>query len=272
MTKLPLYLALTLLPCLHAAAGGITLRTEMEADAAMKWAAGGGSGICPEVLRAISRKDPGIEFAWGADPVPQKRVVAEAEAGRIDVVCGLGRTPEREQQLVIPAVVLYDDTLVAAVRAGDSLRVSELAELKKLPPSDTILLTHGARLVGRLAELGVRQVDEGAKSPADNLEKLVRGRGRVFLFHEPGLTWEIRQAHLEDKVEVLPAVLSVDQHYLMLSRRVPAEQVKRITAALIELKNDGTLHEIAARWSPGLRRRHGASQEREASATMAESR
>ena len=93
MTKLPLYLALTLLPCLHAAAGGITLRTEMEADAAMKWAAGGGSGICPEVLRAISRKDPGIEFAWGADPVPQKRVVAEAEAGRIDVVCGLGRTP-----------------------------------------------------------------------------------------------------------------------------------------------------------------------------------
>ncbi|HEX8956627.1 MAG TPA: transporter substrate-binding domain-containing protein [Burkholderiaceae bacterium] len=270
MTKLPLYFALLLLPCLHApAAGAVTLRTEVEADASMKWVAGGTSGICPEVLRAISRKDPGIEFAWSAGPVPQKRVVAEAETGRIDVVCGLGRTPEREQQLVIPAVVLYDDTLVAAVRAGDPLRVSDLAELKKLPPSDTVLLTHGARLVGRLAELGVRQVDEGARSPADNLEKLVRGRGRVFLFHEPGMAWEIRQAHLEDKVEVLPAILSVDQHYLMLSRRVPSELVKRITAALTALKNDGTLHDIAARWSPGLRRRHGALQEWDAAATMA---
>lgn len=276
MIKLPFYVvSLLLLPCICAqAASAITLHTDVEADAAMKWAGGGKSGICPEVLRAISRKDAGIEFAWGADPVPQKRLVVEAEMGRIDIVCGLGRTPEREKQLVIPSVALYDDTLVAAVRAGDTLRLNDLADLKKLAPSDIILLTYGARLVGRLAELGIHQVDDGARTPADNLGKLVRGRGRVFLFHEPGMAWEVRQAGLEDRVEVLPNTLSVDQHYLMLSRRVPADVVRRINAALAELKSDGTLHNIALRWSPGLRPsgRHGAAMEPEASASLAQAR
>lgn len=274
MTKLPCYLAVfALLPCLPLqAAGTVTLRTEVEADAPIKWepggAAGARNGLCPEILRAISRKDPGIAFTWNTYPVPQKRLVVEAEQGRIDIACGLGRTKERERQLVIPAVALYDDALVAAVRTGDALRLNDLADLKKLPSADTILLTYGARLVDRLGALGIRQVDDGARTPADNLEKLVRGRGRVFLFHEPGMAWEIRQAGLEDKVEILPAVLSVDQHYLMLSCRVPADLVKRITAALTELKNDGTLHEIASHWSPGLRGqgRHAAAGEGEASA------
>ncbi|MBV8634643.1 MAG: ABC transporter substrate-binding protein [Burkholderiaceae bacterium] len=267
MSKLSWCFALMLLPCLPAQAESMALHTDMEADASMKWTADGKGGICPEVLRAIMRRDPSIELSWSTNPVPQKRLVAEAEQGKVDFVCGLGRTPEREQQLVILPTILYEDTMVAAVRMGDTLRISELADLKKLPPTDTILLTYGARAAGRLAKMGIRQVDDGGRTPADNLGKLVRGRGRVFLYHEPGMAWEIRRAHLEDKVEELPVALSVDQHYLMLSHSVPPEVVKRIGAVLAELKSDGTLRNITAHWSPGLRSANHAVPEREAAAS-----
>ncbi len=248
------------------AAEPFVLHTEMEAEAVMKWSADGKEGICPEILRALSRRDARLQFAWKDYPVPQKRLVVEVEQGSIDFACGLGRTPERERQLVIAPVALYDDALVAAVRKGDALVLGDLADLKKLPPSDVILLTYGARLAGRLAALGIHQIDDGAKRPGENLEKLTRGRGRVFLYHEPGMAWEIQHASLEDKVEILPVILSVDEHYLMLSRRVPPEVVKRVSDALAQLKGDGTLHNIALHWSPGLRAasRHGASQAREA--------
>lgn len=245
--------ALLLVPCLAMASGApVSLRTEMEAGAEMKWNIDGKGGICPEVLHAITRRDPGLAFTWSNSPVPQKRLVAEAEQGRIDIACGLGRTPEREQSLAMLPVPLYDDALVAAVRKGDSLELGTLSDLGKLPAGDAILLTYGARLVGRLAEMGIHQVDDGARRPADNLEKLVRGRGRVFLYHEPGMAWEIRQAGLNDKIDILPAVLSIDQHYLWVSRRVPPDVVKRIGEALIRMKSDGSLRAIARRWSPGL--------------------
>lgn len=248
-----LILAALLLPCLAALAGEPTaLHTFIEADAEMKWGADGKTGLCPEILKAIARRDAGLKFLWDAYPVPQKRLVAEVELGRIDFACALGRTPEREQQLVIPPIALYDDALVAAVRREDSLVLNALADLKKLPPGDIILLTYGARLVGRLGELGIHQIDEGAKRPGDNLQKLARGRGRVFLYHEPGMAWEIRRAGLEDKLKILPTVLSVDQHYLLLSRHVPQALVRRIAEVLTALKNDGELHNIAARWSPRL--------------------
>ncbi len=261
-------LALLVSVCLPApAAEAVVLHTYMESDAEMKWDADGKRGICPEIFRAITRRDAGLKFSWEDYPVPQKRLVADLELGHIDVACALGRTAEREQQLVLTPVVLYDDALVAAVRKGDALVVNELADLGKLPPNDIILLTYGARLVGRLGDLGIRQIDDGAKRPGDNLQKLVRGRGRVFLFHEPGMAWEIHRAGLDDKVEVLPGVLSVDQHYLWLSPHMAPELVRRISRTLSELENDGTLGHIAARWS--LRDDHavrGAGKNRKPSA------
>jgi len=243
-------LALLVFTCLPAlAADTVVLHTYMESDAEMKWDADGKRGICPEIFRAITRRDAGLKFRWEDYPVPQKRLVADLELGHIDVACALGRTAEREQQLVMAPVALYDDGLVAAVRKGDALVVNDLADLRKLPPDDIILLTYGARLVGRLGDLGIHQIDDGAKRPGDNLQKLVRGRGRVFLFHEPGMAWEIHRAGLDDKVEVLPGVLSVDQHYLWLSPHMAPELVRRISRALSELENDGTLRHIAARWS-----------------------
>jgi ABC-type amino acid transport substrate-binding protein len=250
ISDLRYFFVLLFFPCLYAlAAEPIVLYTYMEADAEMKWNVDGKNGICPEILRAITRADAGLKFAWADYPVPQKRLVADLELGRIDVACALGRTAEREQKLIVAPVPLYDDALVAAVRKGDTLVVNELADLGKLPPGDIILLTYGARLVGRLGDLGIRQIDDGAKRPGDNLQKLARGRGRVFLYHEPGMAWEIRRAGLEDKLEILPGVLSVDQHYLWLSRAATPELVRRITDALRRLENDGTLRTIAARWS-----------------------
>ncbi|MES2151369.1 MAG: transporter substrate-binding domain-containing protein [Pseudomonadota bacterium] len=241
--------------CLSAAAPAAdvaTLRTGMESGAELKWNADGKRGLCPEILRAIMRHTPSLKIVWSNRPMPQKRLVAEVESGHLDLACALGRTPERDAHFTIPDVALYNNTLVAALRNGDALRLTRLEDLKQLASHELILVNGGARLVERLREKGIVQVDEGGKHPEDNLRKLALGRGRVFLYHEPGMAWEIERAGLTGKLRIAPAVLSVDPHYLLLSPRVPPALAARISAALNQLKSDGSLRAIALHWSPRI--------------------
>jgi ABC-type amino acid transport substrate-binding protein len=234
-----------------ASADVVTLRTQIEADSEPKWRDNGKSGLCPDILRAMMREDAGLRVVWPAHAVPQRRLTAQLERGLLDLVCALGRTDEREQLFAIPPTVLYEDKLVAAVRAGDPLHLRSLGDLTHLPAGDRVLVNGGARLVERLDKLGVPNVDDGGRQPADNLQKLAIGRGRVFLFHEPGMGWEIHRAGLAAKLQVLPAPLSTDPHYLMLSGQLPPQTVARIANVLRQLDKDGTLRDIAARWSYG---------------------
>ena len=227
----------------------VTLGTQIEADSEPKWRDDGKSGLCPDILRAMMRKDAGLRVVWPARAVPQRRLTAQLEHGLLDLACALGRTDERDQLFAIPPTALYEDKLVAAVRAGDHLQLRGLGDLAHLPAGDKVLVNSGARLVERLDKLGVTHVDDGGKQPADNLQKLALGRGRVFLFHEPGMAWEIHRAGLAGKLQVLPTPLSTDPHYLMLSRQLPPQTVARIANVLLQLDKDGTLRTIAARWS-----------------------
>jgi ABC-type amino acid transport substrate-binding protein len=233
----------------QSAADQVVLRTRMETDAELKWRPDGQSGLCPEILQAIMRRAPELKIEWPGQAVPQRRLVAQLDQGVLDLACALGRTPERERSFTIPDVVLYHDQLLAAVRAGDGLKLTGLRDLAALPPGDVVLVNSGARLVQRLRELGVTQVDEGGRRPEENLRKLALKRGRVFLYHEPGMHWEIYRAGLARELQVLPTVLSSDPHYLLLSRRLPPATVLRLTEALRQLRDDGSLHGIAARWS-----------------------
>ncbi len=235
---------------MHAqAAEPLALRTSIEANSALKWRADGRSGLCPEILRALERSDGALKVSWSMQRMPQRRLVEDVARGRLDLACALGRTPEREERFIIPDISLYNNELVAAVRQGDALQLAGLQDLARLPRSDVVLVNAGARLVARLREMGVAHVDEGGKSPEDNLHKLAAGRGRVFLYHEPGMRWELAHAGLAAQVQVLGVALSTDAHYLLLSPQLAPATVQRITQALRNMHADGSLRAITARWS-----------------------
>lgn len=242
-----------LLSCASAWAQGGVLQTRMETDSGVKWVDQdqGQSGICPDILNALAKRLGDTRILWSdiQHTLPQQRLLAEVQAGRLDLACAFGTNPARAKAFAIPETVIYINRLVAAVRHDDVLELHTLEDLRALPASDTVLVNWGARLVERLHQLGVPQVDQGGERPEDNLRKLAAGRGRVYLYHEPGMSWEIARNGMENKLKILPAALSKDEHYLLVSRSVDPAMLARLRQALLHMQKDGTLAAITAKWS-----------------------
>jgi ABC-type amino acid transport substrate-binding protein len=232
------------------AAETVALRTGILAQSDFEWTADGEHGLCPDIFKAVQKIDPGLQFTWNKPALPERRLLSELGVGDIDVACGFERTPEREQQFQIPEVVLFEKTLVAVVRDGDGLDLNSFTDLKALAGKDTILVDAGSQVPARLRQLGVLKVDEGAASSSINLQKLLMGRGRVFLYDDPAVDWEARRAHFGAKLHAIPAALDVTRYYMLLSQRLPPALAQRLGKALARLRDNGSLREIIERWAP----------------------
>lgn len=244
-------LALSQFALVTSVARAEVLRTRIELDSGIKWVDHMAIGICPDILASLAQHLGDVEIDWGepGGALPQKRLLTDVQLGRLDLACAFGKTAGREQSFIIPAEPLYTNRVVAAVRSADKLDIRRFEDLAQLHANETILLNWGARLVERLEKLGIRNVDQGAERAPENLRKLVLGRGRVFLFHEPGMSWEVSSAGLTGQVKILPTALSTDAHYLLLSHHVSPLLVARVTQALRHMRSDGSLPRIEAKWS-----------------------
>ena len=231
------------------AAEAMALRAGVLAQSDFEWAPDGEHGLCPDIFKAVQKIDPELQVSWSKPALPERRLLSELGVGDLDVACGFTRTREREHQFRIPDVVLYEKTLVAVVRDGDSLDLNSFADLKALAGKDTILVNAGSQVPERLRQLGVARIDEGGASSAVNLQKLVLGRGRVFLYDDPMIDWEARRAHFNGQVHAIPAALDVNRYYMLLSQRLPAATVQRFGKALARLRDDGSLREIIEHWA-----------------------
>lgn len=250
MMKIAILSGTLLLLAAHVwAAETVALRTGILAQSDFEWTADGEHGLCPDIFKAVQRLDPGLQFTWTKPALPERRLLSELGVGDIDVVCGFARTPEREQQFQIPEVVLYEKTLVAVVRDGDSLDLNNFTDLKSLAGKDTILVNAGSPVPIRLRQLGVSRIDEGGASSAVNLQKLLLGRGRVFLYDDPAVDWEARRGHFGAQVHAIPAALDVNRYYMLLSQRLSPATVQRLGKDLARLRDDGSLREIIERWA-----------------------
>jgi len=225
------------------------MHTSIESDADLEWSDDGASGLCPDIFKAIEKHDHSLKFTWTKTARPERRLMSELAIGELDVACGFIRSTEREQQFQVPDVVLYEKTLIAVVRNGDLLDLNILSDLKKLPPSDVVLVNSGAQMATRLRQMGIGNVDDGGRRTEDNFQKLILGRGRVFLYDDPAVDWDSHHPTVSGKLHAIPAALDVDRHYMLLSRKLQPDVVKRITAILTQLRNDGTLRDLAEKWS-----------------------
>jgi len=231
------------------AAEAVALRAGILAQSDFEWTADGEHGPCPDIFRAVQKLDPTLHFTWSKPALPERRLLSELGSGDVDAACGFVRTAERERMYRIPDVVLYEKTLVAVVRNGDALDLNTLTDLKALRGDDVILVNAGSQVPARLHQLGLVKIDEGAVTSSANLQKLLLGRGRVFLYDDPAVDWDTRRAHFSGQVHAIPAALDVDRYYMLLSQRLPADTVQRMSRALQHLRDDGSLREIVERWA-----------------------
>jgi ABC-type amino acid transport substrate-binding protein len=243
----------TLLACLIISSqvqGGVfAIRTAPEVNAAPKWLDDGRAGLCADVLHAIEAATPSIRFTFPEGALPQTRLMQYLASDKLDIACGIGRRPGDTVDYVVLPTVVYEDRLVGAVRAADDLRLDSLDDLRSLGRDNVILLNHGARLVERLHAMGLTQLDADANGPEQNLKKLAAGRGRLFLYHEPGLSWEIDRSGLAGQLRVLPTEFEVGQHYMMVSRRLARPAIEALAGALAAAEQRGDLRRIIGRWS-----------------------
>jgi len=238
---------LAALPC-AAAAGDIVLRVTGQESLPPKWIRqdGESTGVCPDVLAAISRVEPRIRFI-GLDDIRSVLVIEQnLRTGTADIACALLSTPTRHAiaTAIQPSLYITRGRLAAA--ADDPADIKSLDELARLNP--LVNTSRGAAYVDMMRERGIT-VDDSTGSNLTNLKKVLAGHGRYFYMNELTLRWLIRENGLQDKVKLMPAVFKEEPVYLWVSKKAPRQAAPMLAAAVKKLSDSGELARIYARWT-----------------------
>lgn len=205
-------------------------------------------GFCAEMLRAIETADNTLRFVGLNEALPLKRIEGQLETGRVDVFCGLARTPAREARIGFLPHIVYITRHKLAVRADDPLRIDKLEDLRRLPPDEPVMVNRSSAYEQILRDVGRIPLDASVSDPSTSLRKLVNRRGRAYYFSDMELEFYIQRDHLQDKVRLLPQVFHEDRPLFAYRQDLPEGEVERLRGALDKLQADGSLQRIAARY------------------------
>lgn len=241
---------LLLAPCARAA---IDLRVAAQEETAPKYIKGHGgavAGMCVDLLRALERVDPELRFVGGERWFPLIRVQSELFARQQDVACGLAHTRERDRHLTFldPPLLGIDYVLIA--RADDNVDIGGWNDVRRLGWDGVVLGNRGLFASEFLASIGGIYYDTGSATEAQNLKKLLLGRGRFFLQRAQGVNQMLLQAGLSDRLRVLPTVMGSAQLYLTVGKHVDETTTERLRGDLARVQATGELTLIRKRWYP----------------------
>jgi hypothetical protein len=197
-----------------------------------------GSGLAQVLLRQAARQEGiTIENSFA----PRLRCIAQLKSGEVDGLLA-AFLPERMEYGVFPmAGAAADETRALSVvryvvyrQKGGSVQWdgSSFSGLDARP----VGLQAGLAVAQRLRQTGVT-VDEGAKSIAQNLEKLVRGRLQAVVALE-GESQPLVE-RLGDQIEKLPKALDANPIYLQVGPAYYAghrEAVEKLWQAVRRLR------------------------------------
>lgn len=196
-------------------------------------------GICHDVLHAISRLDPQLQFD-GVDKLASLPAVERGlQSGYYDVICGLAKTPQREN----------DDRFLGALfsirhkllqRADDDINVSSLAELAQLSHRHPVIVRRGSVFADLLRQQGV-EIDDSSDDNESNLRKLWLGRGRFFYSAESILQSLRKQYNYQRETRLGSTVLYSQPVYMVSSRMLAPARRQQLEQALQTLRSNGTL-------------------------------
>jgi glutamate/aspartate transport system substrate-binding protein len=229
-------------------AWGIEVRVAAQAAIAPKWiqAAEGVSGICPDILAAIERIEPRLQFIGYQRSRSLPGIEAGLESGSLDVACALIPSPRRHAIAVPAGKSVYLTRHLLAARTADPAVVRDLQDLARL--GALVTSQRGSVFTEALKTAGVR-VDDATDDNGLNLRKMLGGHGRFAYLNELTLRHYIRRENLGDRVRVLPVALGAEPSYFWVSRKADPTLAPLLGAAIDRLKADGELDRIFAHWA-----------------------
>lgn len=231
------------------AAAEIELRVAAQEETAPKYVSDGAgvSGFCVDLMNGLERIAPELRFVGGSRWMPVVRVLNDLYTGNQDAGCGLAHTPERDKRLIFvgPALQTIDFVLVA--RANDDVDIADWNDVRKLGSNAIVLGNRGLFAGGLLASIYGIQYDTGSATSAQNLQKLLLGRGRFFLLRAQGINEVLLQAGVVDRVRVLPAIMGRTELYFTLGKHLDDRTVERVRQALAQMQATGELERLRRR-------------------------
>lgn len=230
----------------------VVLKTAGQETSAPKFVHANGevSGLCPDILAAISKVDTSLSFSGQQVPWSLPQIERGLESGRFDVFCGLVRLPRREKLFSFVSTPLYTIRHKVAVRYDDNVQVADLDELARLSaasPRNLVIVTAGISFIDGLKARGI-DIDAGSSNNNINLRKLIGGRARFMYHNELVLAALIKDQHAEQQVKLLPAVLGEEAQQLAVSKQLDPAVVTRLANAVKTLRQTGELDRIYNRY------------------------
>ncbi len=229
--------------------GSAALRTVAQAGMSLKYNPGGSGapGFCIEYIRALQRQDKQLQFHGLDESLPLLRIEGDLASERIDVFFGLLKTRERAERVgFVDSPALYTVRHQVAVRADDRVKVASFDDIRALGAEGVILATRGTGYVSFLAEQGGLLVDSGATDNAQNLRKLLSGRGRFFYQASTTLRHTLDAEGLQSKFRILPMVFREELQLLAYAPGLARERLNRIVSAMKAIEASGEAGRLRA--------------------------
>lgn len=226
---------------------GIELRTAAQ-EASPKFFIKDGKmvGICVDALRAIEKTDSDIRFVGDQKFNPLKRIEFLMETERLDCFAGFVKNKKRMAKYIFVDIPIYYVSNVLTVRKDDDVVINSLEDIKKLKDS-TVLSSYEVAQAKKLKREGFN-VDDGGRTPAANIKKLVAGRGRFIYLSETSTRQAVKDLGYQDRVKILPARFEKSGRYIAFSKNTPKSVVEKVARALEILRDSGELDRIFAKY------------------------
>jgi len=205
--------------------------------------------LIEELTETLSRM--GCKPVWVQ--LPWARALVELQEGRIDVVAGALRRPDRE------AYAWFVDRRSEArnrlyMRTADIARLGDATTLAavfkaRLRLGVQIGVVYGPEYTELVKEPAFRALLTQASTRRSLWQMLDLGRVDGVLASEVNARWEVNELGLGPRLVATPVVLSPEPTYVMLSRRsVTPAQVEAFREAGEAMERDGTLRRITSRY------------------------
>jgi polar amino acid transport system substrate-binding protein len=248
------WVAVMLAPLAALAAEPCTLRVGWEPYAPFTFAddQGEATGADIDLIKAI-----GDEIGCSVVPVelPWARIVREVEQGTLDVSTSTSWTPEREQWALFSEPYRESATAIY-VRRGEIPRfaLQQLADVpaQKLRLGVIVDYYYGEAVAEAVSDPAFAGWLDGAPDYATNIRKLVSGRIDGFLVEDIAvMEAELERMGMSERVERYPLRIPGEKLRFMFSRKtVEPDTVAKVDAAVAEMRADGRLDAIRARYLP----------------------
>ena len=202
-------------------------------------------GMNIEIINAFVRKAPEFQFIYKPG-LPASRLFYYLEKNIIQVVFGVAKNAEREKLYQYADIPLYPVKFSIIVRADDT-DVRHISSLEDIRHSGGTVLGFSGSSAIKLFEKKTEHLGipiEVAPSIEQNFNKLLKGRGRYFVFNHYSLIDGAKMLGYQNKIAITPLCIGETYHWLAFSKEIPRKVVQKANAALRELKESGELKSI----------------------------